>query len=308
MKPFKKYFFYIVFVFLLFFVGRNGVLAQENIPEDARAEVGLFDEINECKEDGECNLCNLLTIFTNISRKILSIAGGIALVFFVLAGVSFIMSFGNSEKVQSSKKMVIGTIIGLVIILLSWTMVNEFFLFMFGKEKVTQSGEAQVWGTTPWSLLTNFCPIPPRPIKEINTMVDNVMLTIPPPAGNDDKSIRNWLKAQNIETKNAECKGEATKGCTTLTQLPEKALSRLVNLKNDCKVNTMTITGGTEGGHKKHGLGKAAVDLRNTDTKLNDCIESRSKLVRGSALGNWYKDNVTGAFYLSEGDHWHIEF
>ena len=52
------------------------------------------------------------------------IAGVILVVVIVVAGIMYITSMGNPERVGQAKKTLVGAIIGLIIVVLSATMVN----------------------------------------------------------------------------------------------------------------------------------------------------------------------------------------
>lgn len=120
---------------------------------------GIFESIEGCRDTGNCSLCDFLTLATNISRWILSVMGGLAMVYFVWTGISFIMSLGNAEKVAASKKALTSAVIGIIIILGAWTLVNVIFMSFTGQT----SGEAvKIWGTTPWSTLSDMCPLPAK--------------------------------------------------------------------------------------------------------------------------------------------------
>lgn len=59
----------------------------------------------------------LWTLISRIARFIRMISLAIAVVFFILSGYRFIFAAGDPEKVQTAKKMVLWTIIGLMVVL-----------------------------------------------------------------------------------------------------------------------------------------------------------------------------------------------
>jgi hypothetical protein len=76
-----------------------------------------------------------------------------------------------------------------------------------------------------------------------------------------EKDIRDRLKAAGININHTEpCGLGETTGCTTLAGLPEKAIQGLINLREACDC-AITVTGGTESGHKTHGPGIPVVDV-----------------------------------------------
>lgn len=60
----------------------------------------------------------------NIINWLLSIAFGVAVLFLIIGGFWYITSAGNEENAEKGKKTVINAIIGLIIIILSYVIVN----------------------------------------------------------------------------------------------------------------------------------------------------------------------------------------
>ncbi len=86
---------------------------------------GLFKNTDPaCWACGNCTVCDFLGIANGIAILILGIMGAVAFVFFLYGGISFIIAAGNSEKITQAKSIFKNAIIGLVIILLAWEIVN----------------------------------------------------------------------------------------------------------------------------------------------------------------------------------------
>ncbi|MDD4290238.1 MAG: pilin [Patescibacteria group bacterium] len=79
---------------------------------------------NKCKDKGECATKDLVTIAINAANLLLSLIAGVALLFFVVAGIQMIISQGNSEKISSAKSMMLNSIIGIAIALCSFVIVK----------------------------------------------------------------------------------------------------------------------------------------------------------------------------------------
>lgn len=65
-----------------------------------------------------------MTIVINIIQLALGFAALIALVFIILGGFQWMLSAGNDEKIARAKKTISAAIIGIVIILISWAIVQ----------------------------------------------------------------------------------------------------------------------------------------------------------------------------------------
>ena len=71
-----------------------------------------------------CNETSIPQIFRTIINWALGIAFGIAVIFLIIGGFRYITAGGNEESVQKGKSSVINALIGIVIIVLSYVIVN----------------------------------------------------------------------------------------------------------------------------------------------------------------------------------------
>lgn len=124
---------------------------------------------------------------------------------------------------------------------------------------------------------------------------------------------RSVLKAAGIEVYAGPCLVGQTKNCVNLNGLPDSASLGLLTIKNTCPTCGITITGATEGGHVTHGVGKPIVDIRSSDTQLNNYIINNQTSVRQTSLGPEYTVQISStqtATFLRESSppHWHVTF
>jgi len=71
-----------------------------------------------------CKLCHFFVLLNNIWVLILKIVAGIAAITFTVGGIMFLFAGNNPAMLQSGKKVVTSTVIGLLIIFGSWMLVN----------------------------------------------------------------------------------------------------------------------------------------------------------------------------------------
>ena len=69
---------------------------------------------------------------SNVVNSILYVAGIIAVVMLIFGGIRFMVSRGDKDKVQKAKNTVIYAIIGLVLVIFSYAIVN-FIVSATGK-------------------------------------------------------------------------------------------------------------------------------------------------------------------------------
>lgn len=75
-------------------------------------------------KEGDCGVCDFIYTASEISRWIFGIMGILALGFFIYAGFLWITSAGTMSKVEQGKKLMVQTIVGVIVIVLAWTIVN----------------------------------------------------------------------------------------------------------------------------------------------------------------------------------------
>lgn len=75
-------------------------------------------------ESGDYELNDALVVGVRATQIILGLVGSLALLFFVYGGVMFLISAGNSEQVQKAKGIVVNAVIGLIIVFMSWIIIQ----------------------------------------------------------------------------------------------------------------------------------------------------------------------------------------
>jgi len=72
-----------------------------------------------------CGLKEFLQTFANFYSMTLKYLGAIALLFFVVGGIIMINSGGNQEKVAQGRKILVGTTVGLLIVMGSYVFIKR---------------------------------------------------------------------------------------------------------------------------------------------------------------------------------------
>ncbi|MFA5392570.1 MAG: pilin [Candidatus Paceibacterota bacterium] len=117
-------------------------------------------------EEDECSACDLLILFQNVLKKALEIAFLIVIGSIVYGGFRWIFSGGNEASIKTGQKIITNAIIGFVIILCAWLIVNTVFWVikqMGGTEKYTGN-----WFHIDCSELSGWTPVEP-PIDDDTT-------------------------------------------------------------------------------------------------------------------------------------------
>ena len=85
------------------------------------------------KATGSYELNDVVQLGLNASQWILGIVGSLALLFFIYGGFTFLISAGNSAKVDEGKKIIVGAVIGLVLVFSSYLII-QFAMKAMGLE------------------------------------------------------------------------------------------------------------------------------------------------------------------------------
>jgi len=80
----------------------------------------------------ECGICQLAQLVTNLLNFAIYGAVIAAAVLFALTGFKFLTSRDNSGALTAAKKMFWNVILGLIIVLAAWLIVNTIVSFMVG--------------------------------------------------------------------------------------------------------------------------------------------------------------------------------
>lgn len=246
----------------------------------------------QCRSQCPCGEAAVLQTLQSLMNVAISLAV-IAIVFFIVwAGFSFVMSAANAEARAGARKMLTNAIIGMVIVLAAWLIVDFIMKSLYNEETA--------WG--PWNKILEFegdtC-ILSQDIKKIEGLpgvVDTIVNVGgqgpgatpggagPAPAGGDkcapipDSQLEAIDSAghkliPSMAERFKSMKAEAAKDGVTLTVVsayrsPDDQLRawnnngcRLVNSRTVCAVRTAAVPCSLGGKGSNHSLG-TAVDIR----------------------------------------------
>ncbi len=104
---------------------------------------------HDCQDADGCDICEVTKVFTNAANLIASLLSGLALLMFILGGMFMLFSAGNESRVETGKKILIGTVTGIAIIFVAWLAVS-----IIVRTTALSGGKAdyQVFGKDWWSM------------------------------------------------------------------------------------------------------------------------------------------------------------
>ena len=107
-----------------------------------------------CAYTGNCQICDFAELFINLANWGFGIIGGLALVYFVVGAVFLVMGGANPEKLTKGKTIIMNAIVGMLIVLSAWLIINFVVTALSGNEEgilnvKLEKKEGQPWYTAP---------------------------------------------------------------------------------------------------------------------------------------------------------------
>lgn len=101
-------------------------LATLFAPIAARAQSrGLLTGISSaCAEQGDCQIPDFFIVGNNVSRLILGLSGSFMLLMVIIGGFFWLTAAGNTERIEKGKKILSGSVIGLIIVFAAYTIIQ----------------------------------------------------------------------------------------------------------------------------------------------------------------------------------------
>jgi hypothetical protein len=292
------------------------------LPHIAQASIPFFgpivpDEINRCAAGWGAVI---MIINRTIEFLITLIIVFIAPVMIAYAGFLFVVNPVNASGKEQAKKVLWNTVVGLVIALAGWLIVDAVMAVLY------KPPSGSTWGA--WSSLVTsggeaYCLIQEASLQNLNqgqisgASETGVISVVPPttePAS--EGLIRQQFASAGVQINhptacNPYNTNGVTNGCTNVGNMLPATVSQVIALKNACGGGCVVmITGGSEAGHASgiysHGAGYK-VDLAVTSSALNNFLQ-RLPLSgqRGGDSGGPIRKDTCGNQYVQESNHWDI--
>lgn len=133
-------------------------------------------------------------------------------------------------------------------------------------------------------------------------------------ANGNDIINRALVESQGVNINKGNCTSPGQTNCTSLSNMPDAAISLMISIKEKCgKTCDVTVTGGTEAGHKTHGPGNPIFDLSVKDPKVVTYMLSTIELGGKKIDYNRYYTSKDGTYrFMYETGagvtpHFHVE-
>ena len=137
MKKYLLFFLIIIGLMLPMFVWAQGILSGPIVPCGTKAN------------PTPCTLCDIFRMMQTIITFIGAGIFVIAMIFIAVGGVITLTSAGSPDKVGQGKAMITSAIIGIIIALLSWVIINEVLIAVSGSMQGERVGRIRI-GNLDW--------------------------------------------------------------------------------------------------------------------------------------------------------------
>ena len=158
-----------------------------------------------------------------------------------IGGFMYLTSAGNTSYMETSKGVIWDAIIGLIVALVAWLLLN------------TINPDLTTISINGFSITT----VPGVPAAPVEAGIP----TAPAEGTLTDAAARSRLNSAGISvTSRGSCSDQSNPNCTSLQGIPSAAIDNIISLKNISSCN-FNVTGGTETGHASHGSGIPILDV-----------------------------------------------
>jgi len=78
----------------------------------------------DCINNGSCTVCDLIQVGVNASQMIIGFVGVAVFLLFIYGGILWMIAFGDNKKIEEGKLIIKSAVIGMIIILFSYSLVE----------------------------------------------------------------------------------------------------------------------------------------------------------------------------------------
>lgn len=259
---------------------------------------------------------NIITIALTLAISI------VAPVMLAYSGFLLVTNAFNPSAKEEAKKMLTNTIIGIVIALAAWLIIDALMAVLYHPTDPGLAG--QTWSSLISSGNVGELCIPVESILHqapngglvTGASATSTVSVVPPsttPA--NEAAVRQQFELAGVSVNKAACdpydkNGVTSPGCTNVGGMLPSTVQQVINIKNSCGGCSVVVSGGSEAGHApgphSHGTGYK-VDIR-ANSSLNAFLKGLTYVgVRtGDHSGPAYTDSCKQNQYVQESDHWDI--
>lgn len=287
--PLKSFLFSLTIILVFIFLSIKGVKADGIVP------CGNGDNISNA-----CTLCHLIIGI----KKLIDFGSALLITVTIFAifisGVVYIVSSGNQTLMTSAKTFLTNSLVGFTLVLTAWLIVNTV-MWILSVNPGMGIGKTNWYTFTCYTQSSTYGTGTPEGAPATGTeKYSEDVLT-------DAQAREKLTNAGIVIQSSGNCSDPNNSQCTSLEGIPVRAVDDLIAVRKKC--GFITVTGGTETGHKSHGFGKPIVDLK-WDTQIADCLKNNSSSLNIARICTTESDQAyrIQCNFNEEAEHLHVVF
>ncbi|MCP6720141.1 MAG: pilin [Patescibacteria group bacterium] len=122
---------YILIIFITLFI------VFPLFPGVASAQLNIWEDTGQpgratCNIDGPCTFCDALKVTSNVVQLLFQVAIPIAVAMIIYGALRLMFAGGSQERITQSRKIMTSAVIGLIIALSAWIIVNTLLHVLTG--------------------------------------------------------------------------------------------------------------------------------------------------------------------------------
>lgn len=251
--------------------------------------VGVLAQSGLVPCDGpDCNACYLVDTANTLVNFLIQMLSVIGVIVLVVAGFRLVTSGGDAGAAQKAKEMFTNVIIGFVLVLAAWLIVDTILVVL------TKSSGLEFWTNIECS--EGVVTTAGEASALDGTESDPASII----AGKKytDAQARKVLSASGISVNKTISEGTSLEGVNRAT------INDAISLKESCACD-ITLTGVTEAGHSSGHTNGAKYDIR-LSNEVNSYIENTYTYTGVRSDGAKTYLSPSGNVYAREGNHWDV--
>ncbi|HWH07077.1 MAG TPA: pilin [Candidatus Paceibacterota bacterium] len=247
----------------------------------------------------------VMQVVQNSINFAISLSVIIATLYIIYTGFLFVVSAGNPTQREAAKTRLMNVIVGMVVLLSAWLIVDFIMKKLYGEEGAFGPWNAILSGDGELCLQVTESPTPFNTVPGIVPGTGNTEIVNS--GGLTHAAAAARLQAAGISVvSTGNCSDKTRANCTSLDGIRSNTVDQAIAVKQACDCDVV-VTGGTEAGHASGPTSHAngyKIDLRTT-SGVNQYIQSLTPA--GERDGVRYLDRC-GNEYVREGSpaHWDI--
>jgi len=190
----------------------------------------------------ECQACHFVQLGQNLLVWFIKIMASVIAVVVAIAGLKMVTAGGDVGKVSEAKGMMTNALIGFVILLSAWLIIDTVMKLVANPNASAGGVKLGMWHTI------ECVAQPARTTTPTTTTTPGTVTTAPSTGGLSHTEAIAQLGGINVVS-SGNCTDRTNRSCTSLEGFQPAALEKVKSVVSDCSGCNLQITAGTEVGH-----------------------------------------------------------